>query len=147
MNTCSNIGMCTYARNVAKGESKMTQKPKGRPRKTRFVQKNPATLQFSPRGRPGRPDEIHLTIDQIEAIRMSDYEGFTQLQAAEIMKVSRPTFGRILREARKRIANALVNGKIIRISGGNVQILNHWYSFNFQMTFQMTSMNNRTDYS
>lgn len=102
----------------------MTQKPKGRPRKTRFIQKNPVTLQFSPRGRPGRPDEIQLTIDQIEAIRMSDQEGLTQAQASEIMKVSRPTFGRILREARKRVANALVNGKIIRISGGDVKILN-----------------------
>ncbi|HOW36355.1 MAG TPA: DUF134 domain-containing protein [Candidatus Omnitrophota bacterium] len=96
--------------------------PKGRPKKVRIVQKAPRILQFSPRGKPGRPDEAYLAIDQFEAIRLADVNGLDQSQGAQAMGVSRATFGRILREARKLIANALVTGKIIRIHGGSVQI-------------------------
>lgn len=96
--------------------------PKGRPKKIRIVQKAPKILQFSPRGKPGRPDEAYLAIDQFEAIRLADVNGLDQSQGAQAMGVSRATFGRILREARKLIANALINGKIIRIHGGSVRI-------------------------
>ena len=97
-------------------------KKKGRPQKIRFIQNLPKIAQFSPRGKPGRPDEAELTIDQLEAIRLADWEGLTQLRGAMAMGISRPTFGRILRAARKTIAQALVNGKIIRISGGNFSL-------------------------
>jgi predicted DNA-binding protein (UPF0251 family) len=82
----------------------------------------PKVVQFSPRGRPGRPDEIELPIDQFEAIKLADYQGFTQSQGALAMRLSRASFGRILREARRRIADALTHGKIIKIRMGNVQI-------------------------
>ena len=98
--------------------NKMTRK--GRPQKTRNIKESPKILQFSPRGRPGRPDEVSLTMDQIEAIRLADYGGMDQLDSAKAMNVSRATFGRILRSARKQIAEALVTGKIIRISKGSV---------------------------
>ena len=95
---------------------------KGRRKKVRFIQKMPKTAQFSPRGNPGRPEEIELKIDEFEAIKLADYQGYDQSQGAVSMGVSRPSFGRILRMARKIVADALVNGKIIRIRTANVQV-------------------------
>ena len=95
---------------------------KGRPKKVRYIQKMPKIVQFSPRGKPGRPDEIELSIDQFEAFKLADYQGFNQTQGALAMRLSRASFGRILREARRRIADALTHGKIIKIRMGNVQI-------------------------
>ena len=97
-------------------------KPKGRPKKTRLIEKEPRIVQFSPRGKPGRPDEAEVTIDQLEAIRLVDYQGLNQTKAAGHMGLSRQTIGRILKEARKGIADALINGKIIRISGGKIRM-------------------------
>ena len=90
-------------------------KSKGRPKKTRFIQNSPKIIRFSPRGRPGRPDEIDLKIDELEAIRLTDYTGLSQKQASNSMQVSQQTFSRILRQARQIMADALVNGKIIKI--------------------------------
>ena len=95
---------------------------KGRKKKVRYIQKMPSISQFSPRGKPGRPDEVELTVDQFEAIRLADFEGFDQVEGAQFMGVSRPSFGRILRGGRKVVADALVNGKTIRIRIGNVQV-------------------------
>ena len=95
-------------------------KPKGRPKKARFVQKMPKIYQFSPRGKPGRPEEIELTIDQLEALRLADFLDLHQIKGAAVLGVSRASFGRILRQARKLVADALVNGKIIRISTSSV---------------------------
>lgn len=97
-------------------------KPKGRPKKVRLVQGEPKIAQFSPRGRPGRPDEVELTIDQYEAIRLADFRGMKHIQASKYMGISRQTFGRILKEAHKKLSEGLVIGKIIRFQGGNVQI-------------------------
>ncbi|GEM_PF-1777634 len=96
--------------------------PVGRHKKVRYIQKMPRIVQFSPRGKAGRPDEIELKVDEFEAIKLNDFQGYNQSEGAQAMGISRPTFGRILREARKTIANALVNGKIIRIRIGNVQV-------------------------
>lgn len=97
-------------------------KAKGRPKKTRLIEKAPRILQFSPRGKPGRPDEAALTIDQLEAIRLVDFQGLKQSKAAGHMGLSRQTIGRIIKEARRGIADALINGKIIRISGGMIKL-------------------------
>ena len=97
-------------------------KPKGRPKKARSVNGEPKIGQFSPRGRPGRPDEISLTIDQFEAIRLADYSGMMQIDASKQMKISRQTFGRILKEAHKNVSDGIVNGKIIKFEGGNINI-------------------------
>jgi len=94
----------------------------GRPKKVRFVQKMPKTILFSPRGRPGRPDEVELAIDEFEALKLADFQGFDQAQGAEAMRISRASFGRIVRGARKKIADALVNGKAISIHMGDAQI-------------------------
>ena len=95
---------------------------RGRPKKVRYIQLMPKVTLFSPRGKPGRPDEVLLSIDQFETLKLADHQGFDQTQGAIVMKVSRPSFGRILRSARKRVADALVNGKIIRIGIGDTQI-------------------------
>ncbi len=94
-------------------------KPKGRPKKVRFVAKMPKVTQFSPRGRPGRPEEIELTLDQLEALRLADFLNFDQKRGAQELGLSRASFGRILRQARKLVVDALVHAKIIRIVPGN----------------------------
>jgi len=63
-------------------------------------------------------EEIVLAVDEFEAIRLADLEGLYQEQVAERMGVSRQTIGRILEIARKKVADALVNGKVLRIEGG-----------------------------
>ena len=95
---------------------------KGRRKKIRYIQKMPDILQFSPRGKAGRPDEIELKIDEYETIKLADYQGYDQAEGALAMGISRPSFGRIIRNAHHVIADALVNGKIIRIRTGNVQV-------------------------
>ncbi len=97
-------------------------KPKGRHTKPRSIEKEPRITIFSPRGRPGRPDEISLKYEELEALRLADYKGIKQEKAARYMKVSRQTFGRVLKEARKALADALVNGKIIKIRGGSYRL-------------------------
>ena len=97
-------------------------KPKGRPKKVRVVETNPKIVQFSPRGRPGRPEEAELSLDEYEAIRLADFKRSSQIAAGKSMGVSRQTFGRILLSARKKIAEGLVSGKIIRFTGGRVKI-------------------------
>jgi predicted DNA-binding protein (UPF0251 family) len=83
----------------------------------------PQTDYFKPRGIPlSVLEEVVLTVDEFEAIRLADLEGLYQEQAAERMNVSRPTFGRIIESAHRRVAEALVQGKALKIEGGEVQI-------------------------
>lgn len=95
---------------------------KGRRKKVRYIQQMPKVAQFSPRGKAGRPDEIELKLDQYEALKLADYQGYDQSEGAQAMGLSRPSFGRILRQARKIVAEAIVKGKIIRIRTGDVQV-------------------------
>ncbi len=88
------------------------------PRKkcNRNVDFDPKTTYFKPRGIPLRfLEEVSLELDEFEAIRLKHYEGLYQDKAAEKMKISRQTFGRILDAAHKKIADAFINGKSIRI--------------------------------
>ena len=94
----------------------------GRPKKFRIVQKQPNTKQFSPRGQRGRPGYNQLKIEELEAIRLSDHMGLKQAEAAKCMAISQQTFSRILINARKSIAEALVLGRIIKVSGGAFKI-------------------------
>jgi len=97
-------------------------KPRGRPKKYRIVSFNPRISQFSPRGKPGRPDEIELKMDELEAVRLADFKGLNQKEAAKSMRISQQTFSRIIKKAHKSIADGLANGKIIRIRGGSYVI-------------------------
>ncbi len=95
---------------------------RGRPKKYRIIHQDPKISQFSPRGKPGRPDEVNLTMDEYEAIRLADYMGLDQQEAAKSMRISQQTFSRILKRARKTIANALIRGAAIKIQGGSYVI-------------------------
>lgn len=96
--------------------------PRGRPKKYRMVRSDPKISQFSPRGRPGRPAEIDLTIDEFEAIRLADYMGLSQKEAAKSMSISQQTFSRILQKGRKNLAHGLVSGATLKIQGGQYVI-------------------------
>ncbi len=87
-----------------------------RPPKLRFISNYPVVHTFTPEGKPS--GEINLPMEGIEAIRLSDFEGLDQSTAAQMMKVSRQTYGRILAEARGIVADALITGKRLRIGGG-----------------------------
>jgi len=95
---------------------------RGRPKKTRIIAQEPAIRQFSPRGRIGRPGSTDLKKDEYEAIRLADHKRLRQAEAAARMHISQQTFSRILRSAHKNIAQALIDGSIIRISGGDYSI-------------------------
>ncbi|MGD9576780.1 MAG: DUF134 domain-containing protein [Syntrophorhabdus sp.] len=87
-----------------------------RPKKDRCISCNPNPMYFKPRGIPlVQLDEVVLNLDELEAIRLSDYEGLYHEQAAEKMNISRPTFGRILSEARRKVAEVIVEGKALNI--------------------------------
>lgn len=90
-------------------------KPRGRPKKNRVVQEKPIICQFSPRGKPGRPDEVELKLDEFEALRLADCQGLSQKEAAKSMEISQQTFSRILKKGRKTLASGFIKGKIIRI--------------------------------
>ena len=87
-----------------------------RPKVPRRISFNPNVTYFKPRGVPLHAiDEIELSHDELEALRLKDYMGLDQKIAAEKMNVSQPTFHRILNSARKKIATAIVDGKAISI--------------------------------
>jgi predicted DNA-binding protein (UPF0251 family) len=67
-------------------------------------------------------EEVVMTLDEFEAMRLADLDGLYQEEAAEQMNVSRPTFSRIIDSAHRKIADALVHGKALRIKGGPVQM-------------------------
>lgn len=94
-----------------------------RPQKDRIVTCDPSISYFKPRGVPLRQmEEVRLTIDQMEALRLADLEGLSQQDAGLRMGVSRATFGRIIQRARKVVAEALIHGKAILLEGGNYQV-------------------------
>lgn len=62
-----------------------------------------------------------LGLDELEAIRLTSLEDLYQVEAARLMHVSRQTLGRILKNAHYKIADSLINGKILKIHGGNVK--------------------------
>ena len=97
-------------------------RPRGRPRKYRIVKVDPKISQFSPRGRPGRPDEVALKIDEFEALRLADCLDLGQKEAAKSMRISQQTFSRILRKAHKLIAKGITAGSAIKIQGGQYVI-------------------------
>ena len=92
-----------------------------RPKKCRMVGFVPDNSCFHPQ--LYNKDEIVLSIEEVESIRLSDYLEMEQNSAAKSMNVSRGTFQRIINVARKKTADALINGKTIRINGGHYELL------------------------
>lgn len=94
-----------------------------RPKYPRNVCCSPEKIYFKPRGVPvSMLEEVILTVDELESLRLADFEGLYQEKAAEQMHVSRQTFGRIIESAHRKTADALINGKAIRIEGGVIKM-------------------------
>lgn len=90
-----------------------------RPTKWRRIEHIPTVENFVPSDREAEEfDKNTLKLEELEALRLKDLEGLEQVECAEKMKVSRPTFQRILFSARKKVADSLIKGKAIRIEGG-----------------------------
>ena len=101
-----------------------------RPCKTRRICAMPGTVCFGPRGscsqhaeagimQVAETDIIHMTLDEYETIRLIDFTGCTQEEAAVSMGVARTTVQAIYESARRKIAQALCLGRELRIGGGN----------------------------
>ncbi|MFH1364413.1 MAG: DUF134 domain-containing protein [Candidatus Aenigmatarchaeota archaeon] len=95
-----------------------------RPRLNRRVVCEPDTTYFKPAGIKMRElEESILSVDEFEAVRLKDLEGMDQEEAARKMNISQPTFHRLILSARKKLADAIVNGKAIKIEGGNFRLV------------------------
>ena len=109
-----------------------------RPRKCRIVNAPPDVSYFKPRGVPlSDLNEIFLSVEGYEALRLADYRGFKHEDAAARMQVSRQTFGRVLSQARNTVAKALINGWALRIRGGD-------YALNSQETPEIEPVDKAT---
>lgn len=82
----------------------------------------PNTLEFAPVGMAKYDEFVVLNVDEYETIRLIDNEGFSQEQCSEQMHVARTTVQQIYASARKKLADSLVNGLPLRISGGDYQL-------------------------
>jgi predicted DNA-binding protein (UPF0251 family) len=95
----------------------------GRPKKCRWVETEPGVTFFKPRGIPLRSlEQMVITVDELEAMRLADFLEMTQEEVAQKMQVSRPTVTRMLARAHRTVADALVHGKAICIQGGDYRL-------------------------
>ncbi len=94
-----------------------------RPKKNRLITGEPEFTYFKPRAVPLRGlEEVELSVDEFEAIKLTDHFGDAQKEVAGKMGLSQPSLHRILRSARSKIASAIIEGKAIRICGGRYAI-------------------------
>jgi len=94
-----------------------------RPRKCRKVCCLPERSRFGPLNGPSDQEQfVFMTVDEYETIRLVDLEAFTQEACAEQMGIARTTVQRIYNDARKKLAEVLVNGKVLRIEGGDYHL-------------------------
>ena len=91
-----------------------------RPRLCRRVRFSPRSDYFKPRGIPLRElQEVVLTVDELESLRLHDLESLSQEECAKKMNISQSTFNRLVIVARKKMTEAIVKGKSLKIEGGN----------------------------
>jgi len=89
---------------------------RGRRNRARNIEFEPETLCFKPCGKRGSLlDRVVLGYDEMESLRLADFEGLYQEDAALKMSISRSTFSRIVTEARKKVTDAILNGKVLMI--------------------------------
>jgi uncharacterized protein len=101
-----------------------------RPKRIRRVTNPPNYRGFKPIGTSENPHPVILNYEEYEAIRLNDFELYSQLTASQIMGVSRPTYTRIYSAARRKVAQAFVNGQPIVFEGGKVYFDSDWYKCN-----------------
>lgn len=91
-----------------------------RPVIDKIVNTVPLFVYYKPQGIPiSKLDELNLTMEEIEALNLKDRQELEQVEAARKMGISRSTFQRLLKSARKKIITAIIEGKAIRLEGGN----------------------------
>jgi uncharacterized protein len=94
-----------------------------RPRKIKIVNFEPGATYFKPRAIPlNLLEEIELNLDELETLRLSHLEKLNQEDAAKKMKIHQSTFQRTLTRAKEKVTDALVNGKAIKIHGGEYKM-------------------------
>jgi len=95
-----------------------------RPPKERWVECLPSFTHFTPRGVAlSDREEICLTIDEFEALRLKDFVGLDQVGSARRMNLAQSTYQRVLAGARAKLTRAVVEGKALRIQGGRYRVL------------------------
>ncbi|KAA0257053.1 DUF134 domain-containing protein [Deferribacter autotrophicus] len=95
-----------------------------RPSKVRMVAFKPKYYEFKPKGVPSTElEKVELAMDELEAVRLADYEGLDHEEAAELMGISRPTFSRLVEKARRKVAEMLIESKELVIEGGSVEFV------------------------
>ncbi|MBN2260080.1 MAG: DUF134 domain-containing protein [Clostridiales bacterium] len=82
-----------------------------RPRKRRNIGFNPEFIEFGPMGQKYHEDVIILKIEEVESLRLMDLENYDQQACADEMNIGRTTLQRIYKDARKKVADSLINGK------------------------------------
>lgn len=93
-----------------------------RPRKRRCVCDMPANSSFAPMGQPTEPETVIMAVEEYETIRLIDLAGYTQEDCADQMGIARTTVQGIYNDARRKLADVLVNGKRLSIEGGAYDI-------------------------
>ncbi len=97
-----------------------------RPQYDRIVHEPPLFSEFKPVGVRGHElNQILLTLDEFEALRLADQLGYTHEAAAEEMEISRSTFTRLIEKARKKIADFIIHGRLLTIEGGSIHFRNN----------------------
>jgi predicted DNA-binding protein (UPF0251 family) len=97
-----------------------------RPQDNRIVHEPPLFSEFKPMGIKGRDlEQILLTLDEFEAFRLADFMGLSHAEAADEMEISRSTFTRLIEKARRKVAEFLIQGKILTIEGGSIHFRNN----------------------
>jgi uncharacterized protein len=96
------------------------KREKGRPPKKKLIERHPSAEVFYPEGHTLGNEEVLLSVERYEAIRLSDHLGLSQKDAASNMGISQQSFSRLITSAHKTVSDALVNAKTLRISGGNI---------------------------
>ena len=99
-----------------------------RPSKMRKIWFRPQIQGLMPVGVAGVPREgIIMTLDEIEALRLADYQGKSQEDAAAEMGISRQTFGRVVARARRKMAGAIIHGRPVVFEGGTYEVYPKWF--------------------
>ncbi|MCT4672484.1 MAG: DUF134 domain-containing protein [Prolixibacteraceae bacterium] len=106
-----------------------------RQRRLRKVVAPPNFKGYKPYGARTRSidDEVELLYEEYEAIKLADYDLMNHAEAATLMGVSRATFARIYESARRKIANAFVEAKEIKVVYGNAELDKDWFLCNHCM--------------
>lgn len=97
------------------------RRPMGRPKKSRIICSEPKISMFGPRNF-NENYFVDMTLEEFETIRLIDHNNLTQEECSEFMGVARTTVQKIYNDARKKIADALFNGKTLKIVGGNYSL-------------------------